>query len=251
MPQSGDLVVSGRDDVDDPWSLLVFGLKDGKLKETNRISSSCGHSKGTYTSPLIIDGKEKLVVSCYECDDLKLLDLQTSGWSTAFPGCKPECSCSGGSSTIFVQSGIGELILELDATSSVIKGPIRTLHTDIVCGAMCYIPPPVHSLLLRDLNPSKSMVTLSVEKDEATWQFENNPRFPCLLFHPGHNVLLVTGDKKATVQIVNPGNGSLIQTIHLPDTGFILEFGLYKNQIVMFHNPNHSGFKISYCDLLG
>ena len=150
IPQSGHVVVSGKEYYDGPSSLFVFSLNDGKLNR-KKISSSCDHIPrrhllfrqihvAVYTSSLIIDGKEKLVVSCYGCDDLKLLDLQTGGWSTAFKGCKPNALCPGGSGTIFVQSWVKGPILQLDATTSVFKGPVRTLHTDIRCGVMCYIP---------------------------------------------------------------------------------------------------------------
>ena len=183
------------------WSLvsLLFSLKDRKLNR-KKISSSCGHKGAAFLSSLIIDGREKLVVACQRCDDLKLLDLQTGGWSTAFTGCKSRALCSGGSGTIFVQSRGDRSILQLDATSSVFKGPVRTLHTDIYSMAMCYIPPPVNALVLSDGFSSK-MFALSVERDALLWEFQHGGVYhhseevvwdrTGLLFHPEYNVLLV------------------------------------------------------------
>ena len=258
MPQSGHVIVNGKEVEDAPWYLLVFSLKDGKLNG-KKISSSCGHKHAVFLSSLMIDGREKLVVSCLKCDDLKLLDLQTGGWSTAFTGCKPCALCSGGSGKIFVQTRWDQSILQLDATSSVFKGPVRTLHTDMWCIPMCYIPPPVNALVLSDYHSSK-MVALSVERDALLWEFQHqeggvyhhksevvHDRMG-LFFHPEYNVLFVADGIRERVLVVDPGTGGLIQTIHLPDMGNIYALGLYKDQIVMLHR-NESGNKISYLNL--
>ena len=260
MPQSGHVIVNGKEVEDAPWYLLVFSLKDGKLNG-KKISSSCGHTYVTFLSALIVDGREKFVVSCWECDDLKLLDLQTGGWSTAFKGCKPYALCSGGSGTIFIQSRKDRSILQLDATSSVFKGPVRTLHTHIICLAMCYIPPPVNALVLSDGFSSK-MVALSVERYALLWELQREKGGVYhateegvldrtgLLFHPEYNVLFVADGIRRRVLIVDPGTGGLIQTIDLPDMGNINALGLYKDQIVMLHYDD-SGRKISYLNLFG
>ena len=251
MRQSGDVAVSGREDKGyyGSGSLFVFSLKDGKLRDRKKISPSCGHNYvSSYTSALIIDGREKLVVSCYHCDDFKLLDLQTEEWSTAFTGCKPNALCSGDSGTLFIQSREDQTILELDCTSSVFKGPIKNLHPNMLCMAMCYIPPPVNALVLSDWYSSK-MVAWSVERDAAIWEFKIKLKLTGLLFHPEHNVLLVADRKKKRVLIVDPEEGSLIQTIDLPDMGEINALGLDKDQIVMLHGNEGNHIKISYRNL--
>ena len=259
MPQSGDVIVSGREeDKDHPWSLLVFSLIEGKLWETRRRSSSCGHKGAAFTSPLIIDERELLVVSCVECDDLKLVDIQTGKWSTAFLGCKPSALCSGGSDTIFVQSREDQSILQLDCTNPTFKGPIRTLQTDIYSLAMCYIPQPINNLVISPLHTSK-VIALSVERDDIIWEIQlekgriYHDRIESvfdrtgLLFHPEHRVLFVTNAFSERVSIVGPGNGVLIQDTDLPEIGFIDALGMHKNQLVMLYNKD--GLKISYYDL--
>ena len=49
MPQSGDVVVSGKEGAD-RLSLFVFSLIDGKLKKTNKLSLSCSHENFVYLS---------------------------------------------------------------------------------------------------------------------------------------------------------------------------------------------------------
>ena len=97
------------------------------------------------------------------CEDIKLLDLLTCKWSTAFTGCEPRALCSGGSGKIFAQSLRDRSILQLDSSIDVFKGPINTIHTDILSLSTCYIPPPVDALVLSDLFSSK-VVALSVLK---------------------------------------------------------------------------------------
>ena len=284
MPQSGDVVVSGAEEKDGPWSLFVFSLKDGNLIR-KEISSSCAHNNIAFLSSLIIHRREKLVVSCSGCDDLKWLNLQTGRWRKAFRGCQPFNMYSGGSDTIFVQSRLGRSILQLNGSTYVFQGPIRTLYTDMQVMGTCYIPSPVDALVISDWYSSK-MVALSVKNNKVIWEFqekkveinmeneyqgeqtrENNEQQGNgndkvnasktvvwdrvgLLFHPNHNVLIVADGDNERVLIINPGDGSLIQTPDLPDMGAVFALELYKDEIVMLH---FDGFKlkISYLNLSG
>ena len=118
MPQSGDVVMSAMGEKGEPWSLFVYGLKDGKLREM-KIRSPCSHQKVALLPLVIIDGQDHLVIFCTKCDDIKLVDLHTREWSTAFTDCKPAALCSGGSGKIFIQSCRGRSILQLDSTGHV------------------------------------------------------------------------------------------------------------------------------------
>ena len=243
-----------------PWSLFVFSLPNRQLRR-KRIFSSCDHTGSAFLSTLIIAGREKLVVSCTRCDDLKLVDPQTGKWSTAFTGCKTRALCPGGSGTIFIQKHYIGPILQLDATSSVFKC-VRTLHTDMLCMTMCYIPPPVNALVLCDCISSK-LVALSVESGAVMWQLQrqeggnyDKPNdfvndYLGLLFHPEHNVLFVADGERRRVLVVDPRTGVLIKIIDLPSLGSINALGLYKDQIVMFHHPDSSAYKISCLKLSG
>ena len=261
MPQSGHVVVSGSAEKDDPRYLFVFSLKNGKLNRKN-ISSSCDHKYAARLSSLIIDEREQLVVSCEECDDLKLLDLQMGEWSTAYTGCTPRALCSGGSGRIFVQSRRDQLILELDCTRPVFKGPIRTIHTNKWCMAMCYIPPPVDGLVLSDVH-SSNMVMKSVERDEIIWKFQKqkegtyfNPMNKevydrtGLLFHQEYNALFIADGYEKRVLIVDPGSGRLIQTIDLSQMHSIFTLCLYSDQLVMLNDDVIDRSKISYLKIL-
>ena len=118
MPQSGDVVMSAMEEKGEPWSLFMYGLKEGKLREM-KIRSPCSHQKVALLSLVIIDGQDHLVISCTECDDIKLVDLHTREWSTAFTDCKPATFCSGGSNKIFDQSHRDRSMLQLDSTGHV------------------------------------------------------------------------------------------------------------------------------------
>ena len=122
-------------------------------------------------------------------------------------------SCPGESGTIFVQTRKDQSILQLDATSSVFKGPIRTLHTDRPSFAMCYIPPPNNLLVLELFG---DIFALSVEKDEVIWENEN--KLVGFLFYPKYDVLLTASPKEDTLSVVNPETGNQMATLSLPYT---------------------------------
>ena len=139
MPQSGDVVVSRAEYDDDPWSLYMFSLVDGQLKQKN-IKSTCYHDASAYTLPPIIGGREQLAVSCELCADIELLDLQTVKWSTAFKG-PTGTLCLGDNNKLFVQSSGDDTILKLDCSGPVFEGPIRILHTHgVFQHVLCFSP---------------------------------------------------------------------------------------------------------------
>ena len=255
MPQSGNVVMTATEKYG-RRSLFMFSLKDGKLKETNKLCLPCPHKVAAYISPWISDGREQLVVSCALCFGIKLVNVQTGKWSIASWD-HPYRLCSGDKGTIFVQSQGDKWIKQLDATSSEFKGPIRGLHTDIMCETMCYIPHPINALVLSDAF-SSNMVALSVERDVVIWEFPGekggihhymkggvHDRVG-LLFHPEHNVLFVADGVRRRVLVLNPNNGDLIQTINLPELGEIWALGLYNNQLVMLHGNCVEEWKVSY-----
>ena len=244
MPQSGNFVMSRMEEDGHP-SLFMFSLKYGKVKETNKLSLPCGHKTVAYLHSLIINGREQLVVCCGRCTDLKVVDLQTGEWSTAFQDCYPSDICLGGNGRVFVQSQWDSAaILELDSDDFVFKGPIRTLYPGRICSPLCYIPLPVDALVL---SYGHKLVAMSVDKKmKVIWEISG--KCNDFKFDPAHNVLLVADEIEETVLIVNPENGSLIQTIKLPNMGYIHALDLYKNELVMFHSNNT--FNISYFNLL-
>ena len=70
-----------------------------------------------------------------------------------------------------------------------------------------------------------------------------------ILFHPKHNVLLVTNRSRKRILIVDPGTGSLIQTID-PVMGDIAALGQYSDLIVLLQVDDGSRYKVSHLKLL-
>ena len=144
---------------------------------------------------------------------------------------------------MFLHLWAGPKILQLDCTSFVFNGPIRTVHCDDLCLAMCYVPPPVDALVLCY---GHKIVAKCVGRDKVIWDISG--KCNDIMFDPEHNVLLAADEIEETVLIVNPENGSLMQTIKLPDMGNIRALGLHKDQIIMLHSKDE--WKISYFNLL-
>ena len=70
-----------------------------------------------------------------------------------------------------------------------------------------------------------------------------------ILFRPEHNVLLVTDRSRKRILIVDPGTGSLIQTID-PDMGDTAALSQYSDLIVMLQVDDCSRYKVSHLKLL-
>ena len=244
MPQSGDVVVSGVE-AQGPWSLFVFSLNDGPFRNIEMINSSCSHYGTAKILSLAIDRREKIVVTCMRCNDVRLFDQQTGKWWGAY-GSANFCALSPGrNSRIFVQLRINSQIdlLQLDSSGLVFK-KIKTV-TDVEetlrgkwAKAMCYVPPLDYLVICF----GDKLVARSVDTKKVIWEIPG--RCEDIIFHPEHNVLLANKIKE-TVLIVNPSNG-LTETIDLPDLGNIRALGLRNDQI---KDNNKDTWKISYLNL--
>ena len=149
-------------------------------------------------------------------------------------------------------------MLELSILKSKFTGPSKVIKTEMVnCRGLGYIPSPNKFLILtreKFLNISPGEIyAFSVEENVALWnitgEIENieiDPRG--VLFCPQSNSILVCDGENSRVLVLNPRDGSHLQTISLSDMGEICEMGLYGDQIILLHRRNHQ-YKISYFSL--
>ena len=218
-------------------------------------------------SSLMINRREELIVSCSHCNDIKLLDPDTSNYRTVFFDFRVFCFCDGGNETIFVQTCDDYSLLQLDCSDPVYRGPLKTLESDEsdeVCPYMCYIPPPIDALVLNHRRSSK-VFAMSVEKGEVLWEFGkkkamrvinfifgSEEEMDCrgLFFSPKYKILLITDGLNKKLKVVSPENGSLIQFIDLPDLGEIWSLRVYDDQVVILHTRRPHEYSISFLNLL-
>ena len=251
MRDTGQVVVSGiRDGV---WSLFVFSPQWGGALRESRLDTPCGHSVDDLLS-LQIKGQEYLAVACWECKDIKLIDLARKiSVLSAFSGEKVEKMCKGEKDRLYVSVVSSEgRILELDCSRTEFK-EVKILSTGLDPYSLCYASP--HKLLFVCSYDQKSTKVTSVTDNKTKWVFKNeydgkaiNPRGFAYLRR--HDRLLVADGVNSRVLVLNPGSGDYVGAIDMtaPDIGrpnvySIRGMLLYNGQIIMRHGSYKTNSK--------
>ena len=97
---------------------------------------------------------------------------------------------------------------------------------------LCHLPAPHNTLVV---NKGSELRAVSVQDGRPVWrqQWEGFKAY-CLLFLPQQDVLLVSEYwGKREVRILNPSDGSTLQTIEIPNIRYIGAMCLCNDQIVM------------------
>ena len=258
MPQSGNIVVNGIQKGDTDVSTFVLNLVEGKLSR-KKISEPCNDNGAIFLSSLTINGYEQLAACSHKCYAIKIFNYCTGEWSTAFNE-QPKNFCPAGNGVIFAQLQ-NDSIFQLNAAGCVFEGPLKTIHADMTIKNMCYIPPPTNALVVRYWN--SSLVAISVKENKVIWTFQDQNKANSnlknkelvkdrtgLLFYPKENVLFVAEGINNRVLILKPQDGSIVQTIDLPDVGNILALDWFYDKIIMLHEDgddhNISFYKIVF-----
>ena len=78
---SGDIVVFGCKEKENP---AFFIYKAGSLEYLKKVDASCEHYVNTNLLAITIEDKDKVLISCWRCRNIKMLDLETEMYETAF-----------------------------------------------------------------------------------------------------------------------------------------------------------------------
>ena len=109
-------------------SLTIFTVMGEELIE-REIQSPCKHV-GVRLLSLVTEEREKLVISCYECKDIKLVQLNTAEVTTTFSSeSNLGLMCHGDKGRLFVKSD--KSVLELDCSNVPFKGPSSIIKTGL------------------------------------------------------------------------------------------------------------------------
>ena len=107
---------------------------------------------------------------------------------------------------------------------------------------LCHLPAPHNTLVV---NNRSELRAVSVQDGRPVWrqQWEGFKAF-CLLFCPPQDVLLVSERLKREVRVLNPSDGSILQTIQIPDINLIFTICLCNDQIVMLQRAEKGAFRL-------
>ena len=197
---------------------------------------------------------ELLAVACPGCRDIRLLDLSNGTKTTAFSNkqYKPDLMCLGEKGTMLVYSLKDKYpVLELNCTKSGFTGPNGTLQTGMNqwCNGMCYLPSP-HRTVVLSMASDSVIRAVSVDHDEFVWKINGeidgamcNPWG--MVYSNKHDALLICDGDNERVLVLDPRDGSHLQTVPLPHrTGPVYDVNLHDDQVVLLHRTQLSFFTI-------
>ena len=251
IESKNQVVFCGRRTLSDPWYLCTFQKNlDGKVE--TRMKAPCQHEfpLGYYELITVVqNGKELVAVFCYLCRYIKLFDMETEQVTPVFqlnPD-SPLDMCSGPNGGLFVTYRTGN-IQQLDSSFCVTNtfnvgewSPIGTRNYRGVNynvrphSLLCYLPAPHNTLVV---NNKSELRSVSLQDGRQVWRQECDGFVSnCLLFLPQQDILLVSARYKPKVRVLNPSDGSTLQTIEIPDIYDIRVMCLCNDQIVMTKRP--------------
>ena len=205
---------------------------------------SCEHLLFFINQTTVVqNGKELLAVSCDICNNIKLVDVETKKALVVFQCADPPWHiCSGPDGGLLIACRSVN-IQQLDSSFRVTN--TFRLNAD----RMCYLPAQHNTLVVNSLFEFKAVSLLD---GHQVWNMKCDGLRPdCLLFCPQQDVLLISDSFKPQVCVMNPSNGSMIQTIEIPNILGTLTMCLCNNQIVMLQWAQKSTYRrlLSSCSL--
>ena len=235
------VVIRGRRNEPDPERLHILQINpDTGQVEQETEWDLCQHDSFLLSISLVtvvLNGKECVAVSCPWCKDIKLYNAETKRVERIIRLSDiPDRKCSGPDGSLFVKLDGGG-ILHLDCNSLNI---INRLDPGFrFCHTMCYLPEP-HESLVQCRWDSHTIQAVSARDGSVKWEPKyNNYRPWRLLYYPQHDVLLVSDSDKPELRVINPADGSPLQTIHLQNSYKINEMCLCNDQIIMIQEGNN------------
>ena len=236
LVETGELVTCGRKDSGP--NFLYFYTSENPYFEMKKIPVLCKHNDVSLSS-IVVQSQEYLLVTCSPCHDIKLIDLKTK---------KVVCEvyakfhsiqsmCPGGEPGRLFIHHVRD-ILELDCSRLQFK-EIKAIPTSInVCRNLCYVPSP-HNLIVAIDGNCREITAVSTHSKETVWTVDEIDgkeiyvAIRAIVYSPTHNAILVGVLEK--IFVLNPADGSHVQTIPLPGIGGIFDMCFLKNRMFAIH----------------
>ena len=232
MKETGLIVVSTPG-----GTLHQLSLQEGRLigKEIKRL---CEHH--LYLLCVQVARREYLALSCEECKDIKLMNLNKQNEEgpkshllqhdviRALSGESFSRMCHGEKNRLFVRSSF--VVLELDTSSTTFK-KVKTIgsgSSNYSLG-MCYVPDPYRLLVV---GVSEGACAMFCSDNKTSWIVEMYQGLRIILYTPTHKAILVAHSSKQSLTFLNPGNGAQLQFIRLSD----YDIYMHEIQCISFFN---------------
>ena len=245
MRETGKLVVSGKQD--NSQALYLFSPRGVSLCE-QKIQKPCKCHCADSLLCLQIAGKEWLTMSCSDCENITLMDVNREKVEEkqAISGNKFYRMCHGEINKIYVTLLRNEKVLELDCSNikfeQVNELDLRTNTPNDIC----YVSSR-KSLVVTD-SYGREVRLISCTNNDVLAEIDRKVQgIGPVLFLPRHKkILLGDADK---IRILDPQECLKEEkSIELPEMGSIFFLCLFNGQITMIHKSDFS-FNAAYLSL--
>ena len=246
MRETGLIVVN-------TWQGFLFklSLQEGHFIE-KEIKRPCEHGVPVYLLCVQVAGIEYLALSCVQCRDIKLMNLNKQKGSssesqlmqyevtTTLSGEFVSHMCHGEENRLFVLL-LHDVVLELD-TSTTTFTKVRYINTGWGHG-LCYVPDP-HRLLV--VSYDNEFHAVSCDSNKEVWRVKHGD------LHPGkfacattHESIIVADRYSKKVVILNSSTGPWLQSIQLPiNVCEIRGLCVYSHQLIVYSESRISYFSL-------
>ena len=153
---SGEVVVWGKTSDETPPAFHIFGPTFAGWKKLSQVKRLCDHYNNVRILPITVNNKEQLAISCFDCETIKLYNLDTLQVTTTFnnPKYYPSLMSHGENGKLYVMHNVkgDKPVMELDCSEETFSGPGKIVQSGLEnYYSMHYIPSP-HRLIVFSQN---------------------------------------------------------------------------------------------------
>ena len=241
----------------------MYTFSDSSSVEHKMLKYPCEHMD-LKLLPVKVNERYGIAISCYECKNIKFMNLETKKLTKIFSCGKlriftkklwPNLMCNGQEGKVYVFSAEDPYpVVEMTITDRKLSGPMRTNQTwgMTQVTSLCYVPSPLKYLILTQ-NSQNLIRAISVENDEIVWQrtsdgdgTQYDPRG--VYYRSPDNAVMVSDGNNSRILVLDPQNGRTLQIISLPGWGSLYDLGCHDDKLMVLHEID-SKFKVSLFSL--
>ena len=257
--ERGELVLMGKCVGDKLWDLYIFREVDTSLGFIRKkLAAPCQHAHQLYFLSVVSAGREHLVISCFLCEKITLVNMQTAEAIVAFSGYRIVSMCCGEIEKIFVKCEDSKII-EVDTSTCPFERTGKEIDSFCPVAKYCgttYLSSPYKCIVVAGERVARA---ISVETKQILWEIngdiEHQSLFPrAIMYLPRLDCLLLPDLYNSRILVFDPKDGRHIQTIPVVDCGddYLIKLGYCRGQLVLLHDPRSpefGGSRVSFYSL--
>ena len=252
----GNIVLFGKEEEHDPVALHIYGYKTG-WKKLGTQPAPCSHWNQLFILLVMIDNTEYLSVSCPQCRTIWVCDMQNGKFNEVFKeeGFYPGLMCKAEENHVYIlndMKGLKQInkvkCMPTEFTEDKIR-PIQSQMRNI--DFMQYLP----DIKCISLSSWEEHVVKAIhcETSEVVWEVKGKVEGvtwnPHVLWYSSEHDFLVVSDTSyyGRLVVLNPYDGSLLQTVPLSISRFQNFSFLHERNIVLCNRNDTGKNNVLFC----